>query len=85
MAQYAERYTRCEKNGRQDRGGPGYEICGPAPGHEAAAPAANSKRAALRPLEKDQHDHGDRDRNMNDKKNSGHDLTDHNVGEATVI
>jgi hypothetical protein len=76
----------CYKENRGENGRhPGQEICRATARYKAASAAASyTKRAAFRPLEKDEHDHRDRGRDVNDKKDGDHRLsTGQNSGKLT--
>jgi hypothetical protein len=86
MPQHAEPNRRQEENRGENRGRPCQEISRATTGYQAASTASHAERATLRPLEKDEHDHRDRSRDVNDKKDGAHKLsTGRNWGEVTII
>jgi len=51
--------------------------------YEAAAAASYAKRAAFRPLDKDEHNHRHRGRDVKDKKDGGHRLSTGKIGGSS--
>ena len=76
MAEDAKPNRSYEENRAENRRYPGQKICSTSATYQAAAAAAsNAERAAFRPLEKDEHDHRDYRRDVNDKKDGDHRLS----------
>jgi hypothetical protein len=75
MPQHAKPNRRQEENRGENRGRPRQEISRATTGHQAASTASHTECATLRPLEKDEHDHRDRGRDVNDKKDGAHRLS----------
>jgi hypothetical protein len=65
-----------EENRRENRRYPGQEICRAAATYQAASTAASyAECAAFGSLKKDEHDHRNRGRDVNDKKYGAHRLS----------
>jgi hypothetical protein len=74
MSQHAKPNRRQEENRSENRGCASQEISRATTGYQAASTASHAECATLRSLEKDEHDHRDRGRDVNDKKDSAHRL-----------